>query len=101
MYCKEVKMATKTEGVRLFVQDVLRADFSEPYGEDIIRDVCFAIEKNSEWRKQYESLKDELSRDVVNTWLGKYVKEATGLKNVRVVSIGQGHIITAYTKLGY
>jgi hypothetical protein len=94
-------MTRKTEGVRLFVQDVLMTDFSEPYGEDIIRDVWFAIEKNREWRKQYDTLKDELSRDVVNTWIGKYVKEATGLNNLRVVHIGQGHIITAYTKLGH
>jgi hypothetical protein len=94
-------MTRKTEGVRLLVQDVLRADFSEPYGEDIIRDVWFTIEKNREWRKRYDMLKDDLSRDVVNNWISKYVKEAVGLNNLRVVPIKQGHIVTSYTKLGH
>jgi hypothetical protein len=94
-------MTRKTEGVRLLVQAVLRANFSEPYGEDIIRDVWFAMEENREWRRQYDTLKDELSRDVVNNWIGKYVKEAVGLNNLRAVPIKQGHIVTSYTKLGH
>lgn len=41
-------MAKKTEGVQLLVQDVLQT-FNEPYGEDIIEDVCRAIQNNPEW----------------------------------------------------
>ena len=53
-------MQQKTEGVRILVQDVLREKFSEPYSEDIIRDVCFAIESNSDWRRRYNELGSEL-----------------------------------------
>jgi hypothetical protein len=91
-------MANKIDGVRILVQDVL-ITLSEPYGEDVIRDVCFAIEENAEWRRRYDMLKNELTRDVVNNWIGKYVKEATGLNSLLEVDTQQGHIITVYTKL--
>lgn len=40
-------MDKKTKGVKILVQNVL-VTFSEPYGEDIILEVCVAIEKNPE-----------------------------------------------------
>jgi hypothetical protein len=92
-------MTRKTEGVRLLVQDVLSSEFSEPYGEDIILDVCLAIEDNREWRRRYNELSEELRAWVVNNWIGKYVKEMTGLNSLRAVAIEEGHIIKAYTKL--
>jgi len=96
-------MTRKTEGVQLLVQEVLAAEFSEPYGEDIILKVCNEIqdEKNHpEWRRRYDELSMELSTDVVNQWIDRYVKEITGLNSLREVPIVAGHIITAYTKLG-
>ena len=93
-------MAKKTEGVKALVQDVL-ATFSEPYGEDIILDVCLAIENNVDWYRRYQELSDELSDWVVNNWSGKYVKAETGLKNLCVVSAkGKSGLIKSYTKLG-
>jgi hypothetical protein len=92
-------MTNKTEGVKLLVQDVLRT-ISEPYGEDIILNVCMQIEDNRDWRRRYEELRDELSNDVVNNWIGKYTKEFSGLNSLRPIPAPKGHIITAYTKLG-
>lgn len=92
-------MANKTAGVKLLVQDVL-ATFSEPYGEDIILEVCQVIENNREWRRRYDELSAELRAWVVNNWIGKYVKDITGLNSLRQVPIEDGHIITSYTKLG-
>ena len=94
-------MARKTEGVRLLVQEVMTAEFTNGYGEDIIRDVCFAIERNREWRRQYDELSDELRAWVVNNWIGKYVKEISGLNNLKQVPVEEGHIITSYTQLGH
>ena len=92
-------MAKKTEGVRILVQDVLRT-ISTPYSEDIIKDVCFKIEKNLDWYKRYQDLGVELNNEwVVNNWLGKYTKELTGMKNLRQVELKDKHIITSYTKL--
>ena len=93
-------MARKTEGVRILVFDVL-ARFSEPYGEDIIRDVCFEIENDPDLKKRYEDLEDEFNKWIVNSWIGKYTKNLTGLKSLRQVPAGDSvTIITTYTKLG-
>jgi len=93
-------MTNKTEGVKTLVQDVL-ATFSGLYGENIILDVCLAIEGNHEWRRRYDELGEELQDWVVNNWIGKYVKEIAGLDSLQEVPIEKGHIITAYTKLGH
>lgn len=91
-------MPNKTEGVFYLVQEVLRT-FSEPYGEDIIEDVCLAIEKNPGWLRQYKELCDELSQWVVNNWIGQYTKQITGLKTIKEVDAKRSKIIKAYTKL--
>ena len=93
-------MTRRTLGVQSLVQEVLAAESSEPYSENIIFDVCVQIEKNPVWLRRYSQFKDELSRDVVNNWIGKYVKEMTGLNSIREVPAEEGHIISAYTKLG-
>jgi hypothetical protein len=91
-------MPNKTDAVLVLVRDVLRT-FSESYGEDVIEDVCLAIENNSDWRRRYDELCEELSQDVVNNWIGRYVKDITGLRTVREVNARRSHIITEYTKL--
>src|SRR6266498_4502125 len=97
---KEINMARKTEGVKILVQDILAAKFSELYDEDIILNIFKAIEDNPEWRRRYDELSDDLRDWVVNNWIGKYVKEITGLYSLREVSAkGKSNIITAYTKL--
>ena len=97
-------MNNKTEGVEILVRDVL-ATFSESYGEDIILEVFIAIEKNLEWRMRYNSLSndlsDDLTDDIINNWVGKYVKDQTGLNSLRESSAaGKCSLITKYTKLG-
>ena len=91
-------MAKKTEGVELLVGDVLRT-FSEPYGEDIIEDVCLAIERNRDWRRRYNELGEELRDWVVNNWIGQYTKSITGLRSLREVDAKRSTIIKGYTKL--
>ena len=91
----------KTEGVKILIQDVLRT-ISEPYNEDIIWIVCVAIENYPDWKRRYDELKDELSKDVVNNWIGKYTKDLTGLNTIRQVEAPEDdHIVGSYTKLGY
>ncbi len=89
----------KTRGVEILVHEVL-AIFSKPYGEDIILEVCMAIEHNPEWRGRYDVLCDDLRDDVVNPLIVQHIKEETGLSGVRDVSTkGKCHIIKRYTKL--
>jgi hypothetical protein len=95
-------MINKTEGVKILVQDVLRT-ISEPYGEDIILEVIKAIELNDDWKRQrHDELEYELSKGVVNQWVGKYTKDLTGLKIIRQVNAPEEwqHIVRSYTKLG-
>ena len=92
-------MTNRTKGVKILVQDVL-AIMPKPYGEDIILDVCMAIEHNPTWRRRYDELCDELRDAVVNPLIGQFVKEETGLVSLREVSTkGKSHIIKSYTKL--
>lgn len=90
-------MKKKTVGVDLLVQDIL-ATKSEPYSEDIILEVCEAIEANAKWEQRYRELSDELRQWVVNNWIGHYVKAQTGLNSGRQVKV-KNKIIKGYTKL--
>jgi len=92
-------MARKTQGVYDLAQDVL-STFSPQYGEDITEDVCVAIEENPDWYRRYDGLCGELSKWVVNNWIGIYTKEITGLRTLRQVDARRSTIITSYSKLG-
>jgi len=90
----------RTKGVKILVKEVL-AIFPKPYGEDIILDVCMAIEHNPNWRRRYDELCDELRDALVNAEISQIVKEETGLIELRKVSTkGKSHILKSYTKLG-
>ena len=94
-------MDKKTESVEILVKDVLAAIPESERDEDIILNVCLAIENNDDWHRRYQELSDELSNWVVNNWIGKYVKAETGLEILRVVSAkGNSRLIKSYTKLG-
>jgi hypothetical protein len=94
-------MTNKTEGVKILVQDVL-ATIPEPYGEDIILKVFQEIEGNPEWHRRYKSLSNDLADWIINNWIGKYVKDQTGLNSLREVSAKeQCSLITSYMKLGH
>lgn len=95
----EELMGLKTQGVYELVRDVLKT-FTEPYGEDVIEDVCLAIEENSEWRQRYEELSVELRAWVVNNWIGQYTKQITGMKTLREVVAKRSKLIKFHTKLG-
>jgi hypothetical protein len=94
-------MPDKTEGVRILVQDILAAKFSEPYAEDIILEVFAEIKKNREWKRRYDEASEELHNSwVVNNWIGKYTKALTGLKSLQPAKAPEDSLITSYTRLG-
>ena len=92
-------MTKKTAGIEILVAEVLRT-FSEPYPEDITDRVAEKIENNENWYRVYCQLKNNLSKHVVNTWLGKYTKEITGLNSFRNADAKRSSIIKTYTRLG-
>jgi hypothetical protein len=96
-------MDKKTEGVEIFVKDVL-ATIPEPYGEDIILEVFQKIAENPELERLYHSLSNDVgdgfSDDIINPWIGKYVASETGMKALQVVSAGgKCRLVTSYSKL--
>jgi len=98
-------MDKKTEGVEIFVREVL-ATLPKPYGEDIILEVFQEILKDPELERQYRSLSidvgDGYSDDVINNWIGKYVKDQTRMNSLREVPVnGKCKLITSYMKLSH
>jgi hypothetical protein len=94
-------MAKRTAGVEQLVRDVLPS-IRRPYSEDVIYEVCDAIKDNPHWRASYHDLVDVLSRDVVNNWIGQYVKDAVGGRRTRVASASNpDSLIRSYSKLGF
>lgn len=88
----------KTQGVRSLVSDVLKS-IPQPFGEDVIEDVCVAIESNPRWRSQYDELARELRDWVVNNWIGMYVRDLTAMKALRQVPAKRTRLIHSYRKL--
>ena len=97
-------MDKKTEGVEILVKDVL-ATIPEPYGQEIILEVFKEIQDNPELLGRYESLSIDVGNgwdtDVINNWIGKYVKDETGMKTIQENCPAWGcTLVTVYTKLG-
>lgn len=91
-------MGRKTQGVQDLVEDIL-THLRAPYGEDIIEDVFLFIESNQGIMQRYRALEAELGQLVVNSWIGQYTKQLTGMHSVREVRAKRSQLIKDYTKL--
>ena len=91
-------MALQTQGVYDLARDVLQS-VPKPYGEDIIEDVCLAIEQNAAWLARYEALCGAQRKQVVNNWIGQYVKKIVGMDTIHQVDAARSRIIGSYSKL--
>jgi hypothetical protein len=54
-------MARKTQGVYNLIEEVLLT-IPQPYGVDIIEDVCLAIERQNIWHREYNDLVNALKK---------------------------------------
>ena len=88
----------RTAGVEVLVRDVL-ASIPQPYSEDIIEEVCMAIESSPAWKQRYDELGVVLHPTVVNNWIGQYVKDQTGYETLREVTARRSSLIKNYSKL--
>lgn len=86
------------------VQSVLKG-FSAPYPENIIDEVCLAIEKNPGWMRRYEALVAEYSKGgrdgkaTVNTGIGRYTKEMTQMVTVMAGNEAKSGLLKTYSTL--
>jgi hypothetical protein len=96
-----------TAPIRDLVGEVLRAQFTAPYQEDITDQVCLAIESNEAWLNRYEELAKEFSRKehdgwwIVNNFIGQWTKDLTGMVNIKEGVPAKSSLIKSYSRLGY
>lgn len=96
-----------TAPVKELVRRVMRARFSPPYSGDITDQVCQAIEADEGWLKEYWSLVDHFSsggkngRLTVNSSIGWWTKELTGMATVEFPVKARSKLIRSYSRLGY
>jgi hypothetical protein len=96
-----------TTPVRQLVAEVLQALFRHPYPGDITDQVCLAIESNPNWLSHYWSLVEHFSstgkngRLIVNTSIGWFTKDLTGMMTVEFPVKAKSSLIQEYSRLGY
>jgi hypothetical protein len=96
-----------TAPVRDLVSIVLKSNFKAPYPQDITDQVCLAIEGNPEWMQRYERLVEHFSsrgkdgKLTVNSSIGWFTKELTGMVNLGIESKSRSELIQSYSRLGY
>lgn len=87
-----------TEEMEDLVVEILRR-FNKPYPQDITDQVFLAIERDSNWRKRYEIFAGT-DPATANAWVGRMVKEHTGLKIKGVCAEPKSSLIKSYSILG-
>jgi tRNA uridine 5-carbamoylmethylation protein Kti12 len=88
-----------TEEIEELVEQILRR-FGEPYPQDITDRVFLAIEQDPNKRKRYEIFAGQDLEGTTNQWIGKLVKEYTGLKVKGICNDPKSTLIKMYSMLG-
>ncbi|MEI2607199.1 MAG: hypothetical protein V9G20_01055 [Candidatus Promineifilaceae bacterium] len=88
------------------VREVLHT-FSHPYPPDITDQVCLAIENKPAWLNRYHHLVEHFSSQgkdgklTVNSSIGWYIKDITGMINIGEGKTAKSTLIKNYSALGY
>jgi len=95
-----------TQPIMALVERVL-ATIPKPYPTDIIDQVCLAVEGNPAWQREYESLVEHFSSQgkdgklTVNSSIGWYVRDLTGMLTIKAGNVSQSSLIQSYSSLRY
>jgi hypothetical protein len=88
-----------TEEIEDLVVEILRR-FNKPYPQDITDQVFLAIERDPNMRKRYEIFAGQDKEGTTNAWIGRMVKEHTGLKVKGTCTTPKSELIKTYSILG-
>ena len=88
----------QTEEIGELVIQVLRA-MRQPWPPDVTDQVCLNIERRKDWFAHYQQLEKEFGKLTVNTSIGAYVKEITGMENTGRTAIAKSDLIQSYSVL--
>jgi hypothetical protein len=107
---KAKKSSYKSEAIQPVIDlltEVLSANFSAPYPEDITDQVCMAIEANPTWLDRYDVLvkefesKGQSGEATVNQAIGFHTKDLTGMVTLQSGVKAKSSLIQTYSRLGY
>ena len=90
-------MPQKTQGVYDLVNEVL-GSIPRPYSEDIVDEICLAIENNPSWLKRYHILADEFGVGIVNNRIGHATSNIAGLKSTGIVKASRSKLFRQHTQ---
>jgi hypothetical protein len=88
-----------TEEIEDLVLEILRR-FRKPYPQDITDQVFLSIENDISKRKRYEIFAGQDLEGTTNAWIGRMVKEHTGLKVKGTCTKPISTLIKTYSILG-
>lgn len=87
-----------TAPIRDLMHDALDR-LEQPFTEDVIDDVFYAIETTPDLRKRYDALCAERAQTVVNTWGGWWIGNVVERRGLREVKAQRSRLIGQYSKL--
>ena len=98
----------KTEEIEHLTKKAIHR-IPKPYSEDVIEDVLVTIENDFYLRMRYKKIcRNFDSPGIVNTWIGKYTKQLTGMmrmcnfsNNVVTAPARRTNLAKTYTKLTF
>ncbi len=88
-----------TEEIEDLVAEILRR-FRKPYPRDITDQVFLAIERDTNKLRRYEIFAGQDKEGTTNAWIGRMVKEHTGLKVKGTCTNPESKLIKTYSILG-
>jgi hypothetical protein len=88
----------RTIGVKRLIELAILS-VPKPYTEDIIEDVFLAIERNEAWLIEYEGLCTDLTKTVVNNWVGVWVSKYVGRTGAQQTTSSRSRLAGSYSKL--
>jgi len=91
-----VDTTSHSSDVKALAQEVLAA-LPQPYSEDVIDEVFYAIETDPRRLRDYEALCANLGKTVVNNWLGRWIGIALGKVGEQQVPSRKSSLIGSYS----
>jgi len=94
----KTRVATRnTDEIGAFVYEVLRS-IPQPWPADITDQVCLNIERNRKWLSRYEKLVAGFDKLTVNSEIGRYTLESTGMESSGQIKTAKSTLIKSYTR---
>ena len=88
----------KTAEIRDLVMRVLHT-IPQPWPADVTDQVFLAIEGRAAWLTEYRALGKEFDRTTLNSSIGSYVKDVTGMENSGHMGVARSSLVKSYSIL--